>query len=483
MHLATSTPASQKTGSTDKSQDSKITPGSSPLRPALRSVPVRWAAMAVLSCAPLAAQDVCIPDPNLEAAVRAELGRPGGTLTANDLASLRRLVAPNAGIASYAGMEPATNLETLDLRGNANLTSLVLPDEMPRLNELNVSLCGLAHLSLPEQAPALVTLNLEGSYPLPTNIGHLVLPEELPSLETLILRYANIRRLVLLTLPSLRTLDLYGIGLAAVELPPGLRALESLNVAANPLKELRLPPDLVRLRSLDVSDTPVRDYAFLDHLPALEEFITNRDPSLFDEILHPPALTSLTIPYGSSGSLGFLRRFPQLNTLRAPSSAHFGSSESLPSEISGVEELHLRPDLSTGGPRHFVVPPEFVNLRVLNLRQSVLHALTVPAALVRLEHLDLSYSCALELNLPENLPALTTLDLTGADCTERILTIPAGLGTLQSLRLDSSGLADLTSEKEWRTCGSFISRRTISPSSSSRTTCAASSPWMSPATH
>ena len=84
------------------------------------------------------AQTVDIPDPNLRAAIEAELGKaPGDTITMADIANLTRLSALFANISDLTGLEAATNLTFLGLYDNSiadisplagltNLTELLL---------------------------------------------------------------------------------------------------------------------------------------------------------------------------------------------------------------------------------------------------------------------------------------------------------------------------------------------------------------------
>ena len=86
------------------------------------------------------AQTVDIPDPNLRAAIEAELGKASGdTITMADIANLTRLSALFANISDLTGLEAATNLTELfladnsisdisPLKGLTNLTELYLAD-------------------------------------------------------------------------------------------------------------------------------------------------------------------------------------------------------------------------------------------------------------------------------------------------------------------------------------------------------------------
>src|SRR5438046_5423707 len=72
------------------------------------------------------AQEVSIPDPGLNAAIRDALQKPAGPLTAQDLLSLTNLDARFRRVKSLEGLEAAHNLTTLDLSHN-QLTNLTLP--------------------------------------------------------------------------------------------------------------------------------------------------------------------------------------------------------------------------------------------------------------------------------------------------------------------------------------------------------------------
>ena len=61
------------------------------------------------------AQEVLIPDPGLNAAVRAALQIPAGPLTAQDLLGLTNLNASASGVTSLEGLQGAYNLTTLHL--------------------------------------------------------------------------------------------------------------------------------------------------------------------------------------------------------------------------------------------------------------------------------------------------------------------------------------------------------------------------------
>src|SRR5947209_14715094 len=89
-----------------------------------------------LACA--AAQDVAIPDPGLNAAIRSTLQKPTGPLTELDLLSLTNLNAPDRNIRTIEGLEAARNLTFLGLKRNA-LTNFAVPSQLTNLAALDVS--------------------------------------------------------------------------------------------------------------------------------------------------------------------------------------------------------------------------------------------------------------------------------------------------------------------------------------------------------
>src|SRR6266581_4663892 len=84
------------------------------------------------------AQEVSIPDPGLNAAIRAALQKPFGPLTEQDLLSLTNLNASRRNVRSIAGLEAARNLVSLNLQIN-RLTNSSLPSELTKLITLDIS--------------------------------------------------------------------------------------------------------------------------------------------------------------------------------------------------------------------------------------------------------------------------------------------------------------------------------------------------------
>ncbi len=101
---------------------------------------------------------VNIPDPNLRAMVEAALGKAAGTpLTADDMATLTRLDAPNADIKDLTGLEHATNLTELSLDNNdiSDLSPLVSNTGLGDGDKVNVKGNPLSSVSINTHISAL----------------------------------------------------------------------------------------------------------------------------------------------------------------------------------------------------------------------------------------------------------------------------------------------------------------------------------------
>ena len=109
------------------------------------------------------AQEVSIPDPGLNAAIREALQKPIGPLTEQDLLSLTNLNARRRNVRSIDGLEAARNLVSLDLQIN-RLTNFSLPSELTNLSTLDLSVNPLTNFSLPSGLTNLTSLTIEGCW-------------------------------------------------------------------------------------------------------------------------------------------------------------------------------------------------------------------------------------------------------------------------------------------------------------------------------
>jgi internalin A len=168
------------------------------------------------------AQEVSIPDPGLNVAIRAALRIPFGPLTELDLLSLTNLDASRRNVKSIVGLEAARNLVSLDLQIN-RLTNFSLPSELTKLSTLDVSINPLTNFSLPNGLTNLTSLTIEGA-----GLTNLTLPAGLTRLNNLDLEnnyLASFSQLSNLT--GLVALDLGFNSFANFSLPSGLTNLRT----------------------------------------------------------------------------------------------------------------------------------------------------------------------------------------------------------------------------------------------------------------
>ncbi|HXT39303.1 MAG TPA: SUMF1/EgtB/PvdO family nonheme iron enzyme [Candidatus Angelobacter sp.] len=265
--------------------------------------------MALISFAtPTPAQEVSVPDPNLDAAIREVLGKPAGPLTQQDMLGLTNFGAVFRNITNVQGLEAARNLVSLDLQDNritnvnilTNLTRLVLldlgenrfpeftlPPGLTNLAKLRLESGVLTNLSLPAGLTQLTNLSVGFN-----QLTSLTLPADMTNL---ILLSAFQNQLTKLTLPSkltdLNWLDLSDNQLRSLNLPAGLTNLSFIALDGNQLTSFTVPVDMTNLSALRINDNQLTNLtlsAGLNHLSLLVAS-GNQLPSL----TLSPGLTSL----------------------------------------------------------------------------------------------------------------------------------------------------------------------------------------------
>lgn len=218
-------------------------------------------------------QIVRFPDANLDASLRAALGIPTASIRVADLESLTVLDAAEASISNLAGLEFASNLQTLILESNA-ITDLSPLQGLFFLRELNLrdnQIEDIAALS-PLFRLELIDLGINNV----TDISPL---RELGRLAKL-----NLERnpglsdiLPLRNKPSLRELSLGFTALSQTEEIDGLgplgllTGLTYLDLAANDIHDLGAISELVNLETLVLFDCQIEDIGPLADLVKLQE--------------------------------------------------------------------------------------------------------------------------------------------------------------------------------------------------------------------
>jgi formylglycine-generating enzyme required for sulfatase activity len=356
------------------------------------------------------AQEVSIPDPGLNAAIRDALQKPIGPLTQQDLLSLTNLDAGRRNVRSIVGLEAARNLVSLDLQSN-DLTNFSLPSELTKLTTLDVSVNPLANFFLPNGLTNLTSLTLESA-----GLTNLTLTADLARLKSLDLFGNRFTRFdALSNLTGLVFLDLSFNLFRDFSLPRGLTNLTTFLIRGNPLTNITLPEDLTALNDLHLDQNQFTSFtlpAGLTNLLVLNLFFNQ--------------LTNLDLPADLENLLALDLDHNQLSSLK------------LPPNLTRLTTLHLRANQFTS----FVLPAELTGLRLLDVSDNPLTNITLPAGLNRLATLRLSENKLTSLTLPVGMTNLVGLNLTENQLTNLVL--PPDLYRLESLDVGGNQLTSLT---------------------------------------
>jgi len=335
----------------------------------------------------LQAQEVSIPDTNLNAVVRATLQIPTGPLTQTDMLGLLNLSAGGKQITNLAGLESAISLNILDLDANS-ITNFDIGSALTNLTILDLFQNHLTKFDLTNGSTKLSILDLAFN-----SIGQCLLRDGLTNLDTLFLEGNG---LTTFTFPpgltALTQLDLSDNSLASLTVRPEMTNLVTLSVFANQLTNLTLPANLVHLASIDADINHLRNLDLPAGLTNLS-FIVARDNQL----------TNLTIP-ADMKNLNFI-------------------------DLGGNQLLN------------FTLPAGLNRLNFLRLPDNKLTSLTLPAGLTNLTSLFLQGNQLTNVSFSEDLHQLTQIDLRTNNLTS--LTLPPGMTNLSALFLDANPLTTL----------------------------------------
>jgi len=106
-------------------------------------------------------EKVSFADPNLEAAVRKEIGKPDGPILASELDKITSIYAPNTLITSLSGLEYCVNLEFLVLDSDLEIKDLSPLAGLTNLRQLYLFFNELSDISPLSGLYNLEVLNLE----------------------------------------------------------------------------------------------------------------------------------------------------------------------------------------------------------------------------------------------------------------------------------------------------------------------------------
>jgi formylglycine-generating enzyme required for sulfatase activity len=400
------------------------------------------------------AQEVTIPDPGLNIAVRNALHKSTGPLTQQDMLALTNLDASRHVVRRIDGLETARNLISLNLEINV-LTNVTIPNTLTKLVSLDLLGNSLTNCSIPNALTNLATLIVGGNA-----LRNLTLPANLTGLTNLDLEgnelasfnsLANLTNLVELNLGfnlftnfslpgSLRKLSTFyfaGNLLTNVVFPPGLSAMTELNVSQNLLTSFTLPAGMTNLVELNLFFNQLTNVTLPADLRSLVEL--NLSFNQLARLTFPPNLSSLQFlllrsnrftSFAVPAELTALFHLdvsgnPQLTDIR------------LPVTLNNLTTLRL----SENRLSNFTLPVGLTNLLGINLSANLLTNIVLPTDLNRLETLDLGGNQLTSITLPSGLTSLTGLFFTGNRMTS--LTLPSDMTQLQSLGFLANPLTTL----------------------------------------
>lgn len=215
---------------------------------------------------------VDIPDAGLRSAIETELGLPrGAPITRDRLESLTRLMAQEAGIRNLRGLEQATNLTLLNLRGNeiADVSSLA---GLINLTWLNLAVNEISDVSPLAGLTQLNTLDLSYNGEARGTPG---IPDLSPlaGLARLRFLYLDFNRIAdispLAALTNLNVLFLQANEIADLSPLAGLTSLTELHLSANAVGDVSQLAGLTNLSWLGLAQADVSDISPLAGLTNL----------------------------------------------------------------------------------------------------------------------------------------------------------------------------------------------------------------------
>ena len=198
----------------------------------------------------LQARNVSIPDTNLAAAIRQEIGN---SITTDALLNLKRLEARNRGIKDLTGLEHAHNLEALNLSGEyieekGVVNSNTISDLSPITGLANLKFLELSNCSISDVAPL----------------------SKLTQLDYLGLPGNNISDVSALSgLTQLNYLGLWGNDISDVSALSGLIQLNHLDLSGNDISDISPLAKLTQLQFLDIQMNEISDVSPLAGLTQL----------------------------------------------------------------------------------------------------------------------------------------------------------------------------------------------------------------------
>ena len=292
---------------------------------------------------------VSIPDPNLAAAIRQEIG---DSITTHTLLNLTRLIASYSGIKNLTGLQRARNLKVLSLYTN-EISDLSPLSALKQLTSLNLAGNNITDLSALAGLKYLTDLDLRSN-----NVTDLSALAGLKYLTWLDLGFNSITDIsALAKLTQLTDLDLVFNSITDISPLAELKKLPGLDLGHNNITDIS---PLAELKQLDgrlaLSDNSITDISALAELKNLTWLeLSNNNITDLSALAELKYLTGLKLRRGDISDVSALAELKQLKHLELPWNNI--------SDVSALAELRQLKHLElTGNNISDVSPLERLNL-------------------------------------------------------------------------------------------------------------------------
>ena len=214
----------------------------------------------------LTTEEVNIPDPSLEAAIREALNKPEGPITKEELAGLADLQASERGIGDLSGIEHCVNLQTLDLISNQ------ISDLSPLGGLTNLANLTLETNQISDLSPLSSLTNLQTLYMYNNQFSDLSPLSNLTNLRLLNLDSNQISDISPLSgLTNLENLVLNFTQISDLSSLSGLTRIQILELQRNQISDISPLVNLTDLRSLYLDGNQIQDISPLAGLRMIGE--------------------------------------------------------------------------------------------------------------------------------------------------------------------------------------------------------------------
>ena len=374
-------------------------------------------------------------DPALRAAVEEALGKaPGAAVTAQDMASLTELQAASRGVRDLTGLELATALESLSLRGN-EIVDLAPLAGLERLSTLDLRSNRVADLGPLSDLPGLWQLSLSGN-----PVSDLSPLSRLDGVRYLHLSDTGADFSDVAGLPffrQLRALGAAGLGIRDVSALAGLPLDWVLDLSRNPIADLAPLSGLTAIPHLYLADVGAVDVQALGELASLESLIL-ADNQIADigPLSGATALRALDLGGNRVAEIGPLAGLARMEWLRLD-----GNRIADLSPLSGMAALRT---LNLSGNRVVEIGPlaGLAAMQWLGLAGNRITDVSPLSGMSALQDLYLQDNGIADVSPLSDLTSLRRLDLGGNRIAE--IRPLAGMAAMERLRLDGNRIPDLS---------------------------------------